>query len=420
MRLKEQRSWLTVASGLTLGLVLAGCGSSSTPSSGGSSATGGTNNNCGANHNQLCPIVVVPQVTNPEEIVKAIQGEVMSPGSIDQIVANLQKSVPAAWSGPTDTTKIPAKPLTLALISCSASLHGCVTPLTGAAEAAGHLGWKTTIYDGGGSPAAWNKVLLNAVASRVDAILFTSINPLLIQQGLEAAKAAGIPVLSASSGSSDPNPTVAIPSGKVWPLLDVSQSFVDTGRQIADWIINDSGGKANVLVLTDKEYSSGVSMAGSVDELNKRCPDCVLSTFDFLGASVGTTLANRTVDYLRTHPDISYVIAPYDPAAAAIAPAMAQASITKVKMCSLLGDQQNLDFIRKGQVQTCDAAYDNYYTGWAMVDQLMRYLNKQKFSVPLGENTPSVLLDKSNLPPSGSDWLTSIDYKSKYLALWTK
>lgn len=424
MRLKEHRLRSVAVLGLAVGLALAGCSSGSTGSPGASAVSGASSgspgNDCGANHNQLCPSVVVPQVSNPDEIVTAIQAEPLTPGSIDEVVAGLQKSVPDKWSGPTSPTKVPGKPLKLALISCSSSLHGCVTPLTGAAEAAGHLGWKTTIYDGGGSPAAWNKVLLNAVASGADAILFTSINPLLIQQGLAAAKTAGIPVLAASSGSSDPNPTVAIPAGKVWPLLDVSQSFVDTGRQMADWVVKDSGGKANILVLTDKEYTSGVSMPGAVDEINKRCPDCVMSTFDFLGANVGTNLANQTVDYLRTHPDINYVIAPYDPAAAVIVPAMAQAGITNVKLCSLLGDQQNIEFIRSGQIQTCDAAYDNYYTGWAMVDQLMRYLNKQPFATPLGENTPSVLLDKSNLPASGSDWLTSIDYKSQYLSLWTK
>jgi ABC-type sugar transport system substrate-binding protein len=131
-------------------------------------------------------------------------------------------------------------------------------------------------------------------------------------------------------------------------------------------------------------------------------------------------LAKQTVDYLRTHPDIDYVIAPYDPAAAVIVPAMAQAGMTHIKLCSLLGDQQNMDFIRQDQIQVCDAAYDNYYTGWAMVDQLLRHLNGQSFSEPLGENTPSVLLDKSNLPPPGDDWQTDIDYKSEYLALWQK
>lgn len=382
------------------------------------SAADNDSGTCGAQHNQLCPSAVVPQATNAAEIAQKIADTKVSDQSIDEVVAQQMQSVPPTWAGPSDPAPAPKKALKLALISCSSSLHGCVTPLIGATEAAKVLGWTTTMYDGGGNPAAWNKVILNAVSSGADAILFTSINPLLIQQGLEAAKNAHIPVISASSGSSDPNPAVAIPDGMAWPLLDVSQSFVDTGRQMADWVIKDSGGKANVLVLTDKEYTSGVSQAGSVDELNKRCPDCKISTFDFLGADVGTQLANQTVGYLRSHPDVNYIIAPYDPAAAVMVPALAQAGMNDVKICSLLGDQQNLDFIRKGEIQLCDAAYDNVYAGWAMVDQLIRHLNNQPFAKPLGENTPAVLLEKSNLPAAGTDWQTSIPYRDKFAALW--
>ena len=372
---------------------------------------------CGVHHNQLSPSAVDPRRRTPQRLLSDYPDSRLRPPH-RQSRGPTEPRSRRRGPDPRRRRPPPKQKLKLALISCSSQLHGCVTPLIGAAAAAEALGWTTTTFDGGGSPDAWNKVLLNAVSSGADAILFTSINPLLIQQGLEAAKNAHIPVISASSGSSDPNPSVAVPAGKAWPLLDVSQSFVDTGRQMADWVIEDSGGKANVLVLTDKEYTSGVSQAGVVDELNKRCPDCEISTFDFLGAEVGTKLANQTVGYLRSHPNIDYIIAPYDPAAAAIVPVMAQSGMTNVKICSLLGDQQNLDFIRRGEIQTCDAAYDNVYAGWAMVDQLIRYLNHQPFAQPLGENTPSVLLDKSNLPKAGSDWQTSIPYAEKYKSLF--
>lgn len=372
---------------------------------------------CGANKNQLCPSAVVPQATNAAEIAQQIMDTQIPEMSIDEVVELQKQSVPSSWAGPTDPAPAPKKKLSLALISCSSTLRGCVTPLIGASEAAKVLGWTTTMYDGGGNPVAWNTAFLNAVSSGADAILFTSINPLLIQQGLEAAKNANIPVISASSGSSDPNPPVAIPDGMAWPLLDVSQSFVVTGRQMADWVIKDSGGKANVLVMTDKEYTSGVSQAGAVDEINKRCPDCQISTFDFLGADFAS-LANRTIAYLRSNPGINYIIAPYDPAAAVIVPAAVQAGMTDLKICSLLGNQQNVEFIRKGEIQLCDAAYDNVYAGWAMVDQLIRHLTNLPFAQPLGENTPAVLLDKSNLPPAGTEWQTSIPYREKYQALW--
>ena len=89
-----------------------------------------------------------------------------------------------------------------------------------------------------------------------------------------------------------------------------------------------------------------------------------------------------------------------------------------MKVVSVLGDQQNLDFIRNGQVQAADAAYDNEYMGWAIVDQIIRTLNKQPLFAPRGENLPFVVLDKTNLPEAGTDWQASFDYKSKFLSLW--
>jgi hypothetical protein len=83
-----------------------------------------------------------------------------------------------------------------------------------------------------------------------------------------------------------------------------------------------------------------------------------------------------------------------------------------------LGDQQNLDFIRKGTVELADAAYDNEYMGWAIADQIIRTLNKQALSAPHGESLPFTVLDKTNLPAPGADWVANFDYKSTFLKLW--
>jgi ABC-type sugar transport system substrate-binding protein len=435
---RQLRIVLAVLAALVAAVVITACGSGGSTTSGESAGTeepaetgGGEEvaaeepaeeeagaEEGGAGNDGVSVLEVTPAVPNKTEVAETIENEPEREGSIDQIVKEEEQSEPPQWAGPTEPVKPPSQPLKLALISCSSALHGCVTPTIGAAEAAKALGWTSQTFDGGGTPATANSVILNAVASGADAILFTSINPTLIQQGLNAAKKAGVPVISASSGSSEPNPTVKPPAGSTWPLLDVSQSFVETGRQMADWIIKDSGEEANVLVLTDKEYSSGVSQAGAVDEFNKRCPKCELSTFNFTGTQVTTTLPGQVTGYLRTNPDVEYVVTPYDPSAAAIVPEMLQAGQTDVKLCGLLGDQQNLEFIREEQIQTCDAGYDNYYAGWAMVDQLLRKLAGRPFSKPLGEEVPSVLLTKENLPESGDDWKTPIPYQAEYEKLW--
>jgi len=82
-----------------------------------------------------------------------------------------------------------------------------------------------------------------------------------------------------------------------------------------------------------------------------------------------------------------------------------------------LGDEENLDLIRKGGGQVADVAFDTTYEGYAAVDQIIRYLNKQKLFEPHGENVPMKVLDKSNLPEKGN-WTADNGYKAKYLSLW--
>lgn len=381
---------------------------------GSSSAASG----CRAPAHQVCPIVAMPTVTNRVQIAAELAKEPLTPGSIATIVANEEKSA-GHWQGPTAAAKAPTG-LKLALITCDSALAGCVSPLTGVQQAATALGWTTTMYNGASNPATINSDFLIAIAAGDSAILYTSTNPLVIQEGLLAAKTANIPVISLSAGSSQPDPTVATPKGKAWPLLDVSSSYVNEGREMADWVINDSKGKGNVLVLADKEDANTVSQAAAIDEFNRRCHKCTVSSFAFLGATVATGLPAQTVDYLRSHPKVHYIILPFDPAAGTVVPALKTAGLTKVKVISLLGDAQNVAFIRAGEGQTADAANDNIYMGWSAVDQLIRHDDNLPLFKPLGENEPTILIVKRNAPASvpATGWSANFNYKSKYLNLW--
>ncbi len=377
--------------------------------------------------------VLTPEVVNPgqldAEVIRYLKpggGSLESSLPKNATVADIRKllkremaAVPPRYSGPTAPAPAPKKKETIGLMSCSNTLHGCVTPLNGAEDAAKALGWKYIAFNGAGSATTENKNLLTMVADKVNAIMFTSINPATIQQGLEAAKSAGIPVFAASSGSDTPNPVVRVPHGQVWPLMDISQNFVETGAMQATWIIANSNGHANVLVLTDKEYTSGISQVGVAEEFYLHCPHCTVSTFNFSGTQVGAPLATEVVGYLRAHPSIDYVDFPYDPAAAAVVPAMEQAGEKHIKVCSLLGDAQNLNFVRTGEIQACDGAYDNTYAGWAMVDQFIRLLDHKPFSKPVGENLPQELITRANVPARvTSEWSAPYTYAANFKKLW--
>lgn len=372
---------------------------------------------CGPNKNQHCPIEFMPPVYNRDAIIEAMMATPPREGGIEALMAE-NRATPGGWAGPTEPVPLPEGVKKIVGIPCAAALAGCVVPLDGIKEAADQFGWEFTMNDGQGNADVISKHMLNAVASQADLIVVTGLDPLPIQQGLEAASNAGIPVISITSAWTSPNPKVEAPPGAYWPMIDISSDFVRSGRMMADWAIWDSGGKGAIVILDGKESTSQVSMAAVADEINKQCPDCTTYSTTLLGNEVGTIFPQKALQFLRSHPDAKYVIFPYDPAASALVPVLQQGGMTDVKLISLLGIAENLQFIRDGQSQVADVSWDNKYSGWAALDQWFRHLNKQPFAEPAGEGIPQLMLDATNVGTEKGNWTTSVDYKQKYLDLW--
>ncbi|MEV5440546.1 sugar ABC transporter substrate-binding protein [Streptomyces sp. NPDC052682] len=326
---------------------------------------------------------------------------------------------PAKYQGPNQPVTAP-KNVKVAAITCLSILSGCVSPATGAQEAAKKLGWQVRVFDGGGTPDKQNAQMLNALSWGADIILNIAIDPNAVQDGLRAAKRAGVPVGAGSNGLDSPNPPVKPTGNNLGYAFDVGPDYAALGKKAAQWVEADSEGKANIVVYSDKEFPSVLALQkGLLDEL-KKCKDCTVQPLRyFTGNQVAQVLPQSVVSYLRSNPDVDYVFIPYDPAAAAVVPAIAQAGLgDRVRLISVLGSQENLNFVRESRVQVADAAYDNRYMGYAMLDQTARLLTKKPLAQPHGENLPFVVLDKDNVPESGADWHASFDYPGTFDGLW--
>lgn len=339
--------------------------------------------------------------------------------SVASLLAQARQTTPSHYGGPTVPDKAPAH-LSVAVITCSSQLSGCVSPATGVKTAARTLGWNVRVYDGGGTAPKQNAAMLDAISAGAKVIVNIAIDPNLVQQGLQAAKSAHVLVVSGSNGIDTPNPVQKPTGGKLGYVFDVSPDYAALGRKAADWIIGDSNGKANVAVFSDKEFPSVIAFQNGLLAGLKTCTGCTISPLQyFTGTQVGTTLGNQTTGYLQANPSVKYLFSPYDPAAAAQVTAIATAGLAKkVKVVGVLGSQQNIEFIRKGEVQAADAAYDNRYMGYMIVDQVIRTLDKQSLFSPHGGDLPGVVLDKSNLPKAGTDWTAGFNYQAKFAKLW--
>jgi ribose transport system substrate-binding protein len=328
-------------------------------------------------------------------------------------VTNAMKGRPSVWSGPTTPAKAPTG-ISVAMIVCDKTLPGCA--LDGATQAAQKLGWKVTAYNGQSNPDVENRAILAAVASGDKAIILGGIDPRLVQNGLKAAKAAGIVVGSTVQGGFSPTPKLKLAPGQVNVDFDVSSDWTLMGESTADAIIADSD-SAHVLMITDPEfYSVDLEVAGAKSEFAK-CSACKVSTMKISASQLATTVPQDVVGFLNAHQDIKYVYAPYDGIPLSIIPTLRQSGIN-VKMTGLQGNAPNLALIKAGTIQFADVAFAVDYTGWAAVDQTIRLLDKQPLSQPVGENVPYQLITKANVGAAAKTYTAPFEFENKFLTLW--
>jgi ribose transport system substrate-binding protein len=346
-------------------------------------------------------------------------GESLDYTTFEEAAAAAVKASVDKYEGPTTASKAP-QGIKIAMISCASALEGCEAPVTGAKNAAKELGWEVQSYDGGGSAQQQNKSMLNAISWGADIILNVGIDPNLVQQGLKAAKDKGVIVGSGSNAIDDPNPIVETAPGNIGYAFDIAPDYTKLGKALASWFIVETKGEANLAFFSDPEFPAVLAIEKFFLEEVKKVPGIKVSEpIKFTANQIGTTLGQMTTGYLKSHPEVNWIWSAEDPAAAVQVAAIRQAGLAdKVKLMSQVGAQQNMNFIRNGEIQMADAAFDNEYMGWAMVDQSIRLLNKEELAKPHNENLPYVIIDKTNLPADGSNWTAPFDYKTEYLGLW--
>lgn len=336
--------------------------------------------------------------------------------SFESKLEEAMQTEPSHWEGPTEPVT-PPKSFKVAGITCFSQLEGCLTPIEGAEEAAKELGWQFETYDGEADPTIQAKRIQQAVQSGANAIILSAVNGDVVKSALKEAEKAGVIVASTSNGTAP---------GEQGFKFDTSPNLTALGEAVGDWFVVDSGGKGVVAPFLDSEFQSNIDFSGGIEKELAKCSGCTTKdTVNFVATDVGTKLGPNTTAYLQANPDVEYFYSTYDPAMAEQVSAVQQAGL-EVKSCSQLGDAQNLSFIKAGQVQACDGAWDNRYEGYATIDQIARLAANQPLAVSegvparykYGENIPFVLLDKDNLPEGEETYLAPFDYISEYQKLW--
>jgi ribose transport system substrate-binding protein len=350
----------------------------------------------------LAVVMALAACTTPAESMEA------SPGSSAPVAASAGATIPeyskpiSEWPGPEDSVT-PEIGKSITILTCGSTGITCVRVANGAAAAAEALGWDADVVDGQSQPTVWNSALNTAIAQGTDAIVLAAVPPAAVARAMDVAKKKQIPVISILNSES----------------LDLVSGAVDhdakaLGKLLADVVAVESEGDAHMLLLENDEFPSlAVRYGAFEEELEAVCAGCSIdSRQQFTLALVAQRLGGTVSSTLATHPDIDYVVQPFD----AITPFTQQgirAANSKAQIIGVGADPPSVQAIGDGS-EAASVGTPAEWMGWMGVDALVRIGAGQ----PVPDYTvPMRVITKESVP--GEDgWQGDFDYAAKFKELW--
>ena len=374
--------WLALAGACAL--TMSACGSSSstnsTPSSSGTtSSSSGTTTTSGSS------AAVTPPPTTPP--------------------TTIQVTTPL-------TTKPPTGKTVIALIC---QLPSCARYQQGIASATKALGWSTKFETLSATAPAGS--LAEAVAQKPNYIFMSGIPTTILKAPLAQAHAANIPVISGA------DPETASSNGFA---AQIGGTLVPDAENVSRWMINDSGGKANIVAVSIPSFPVLVGETNWMQtNIPKLCPNCKFNTFNITIDDVGGgKVPSLLTGYLQSHPGTNYVFFTFSDPANGIAPVLKNAGFSSVKLTGCCGDHNDGKYVADGVQQAWTIA-PNVYSGYTAVDAMARLSVGMKFTNSYLASifpSPSWVVDSPAsadmyLKPTGYDWYGPTGFEQQYQKL---
>jgi ribose transport system substrate-binding protein len=270
----------------------------------------------------------------------------------------------------------------------------------GMRQAAEVVGAKLVVYPNQGEPSQWAQGVRTAIAQGADAITLFAQNPALLGPQIEQAEEAGIPVIVVRT-SGEEEPCQRDPGGEVYGTTCVPGPFEEAGRLEADWVIADSRGDANVLVITSNDARSTVPLLkGLRAEFASKCPACEVSYVDVPIPDWSVRVQTEVQSALLRDPEIDYVIPIYDSMSRYVVPGLRASNATeRVKLSTFNGTPFVLEMLQDEDIVRMDVGENLAWVGWATMDQAFRAI--AGIAPAKSEHTPLRVFDDTNIDDAG-------------------
>ena len=290
-------------------------------------------------------------------------------GANSDIAALVEEySSPPTESVQTEPLSQPPEKKSVAFIVCADP--SCVVLDGFLNEAVTALGWDYTSVN---APATdFGSAIQQAIDTQPDYIAGTGTDAAAFQPQYDAMAAAGIPYFTCYATD--------VPAGEENNLYsdcyDASAAQVYS-KALSDWIITDSDGSANVLIVNLPAFPILDAQAeGAKAEFATSCPECTVNSLDLtLEDLSGGGTPNAVVSFLQSNPDVNYLYLTYNGFEPGLFEALESAGMgDRVKITGTQAQQPQLQSIIDGKSAVW-TALPQEYAMWTLADQMARVAN---------------------------------------------
>jgi ribose transport system substrate-binding protein len=294
------------------------------------------------------------------------------------------------------------------------SIYSVPAPLpqrsaAGVVNAAKAIGWSGKVVFGQGTPTGWLNAINTAVSGGANALVMSAGVPALIAPGIAKAKAAGAPFVDIFNGVKNPPPGL---------VAQVGPPERTEGYRLAEWIVQDTGGKgAQIIAYNSPQFSDlQVAYAGFRQGIADAGPNYkIVNVTESPATDIGTASgAQRMAALFRSYPQAKFIFCLSESWAGTFARAVQATGRKDITGLGTDGDFF-LPQIRKG-ANFVEIGPDTLEYGWFAMDAILRAMNHKP---QVKYNVPFRLMDKTNAKSlSGAAIANSYNYQAAWLKLW--
>jgi ribose transport system substrate-binding protein len=322
-------------------------------------------------------------------------------GLTPAVAAELDASIAAVTAPPIFTPPGPAidpaplKGKLIFTIPVSTAIPFCSVVDQQMATFAGRLGLQFQAWQNNAQLAQWAQGFTTAQEHNAALVnVACGLDPATVAPQVAQTLAAHIPVVAGHTYAPG-QPLLTGLSGIVYG------AYIPAAKLEANWIVRQTDGKADVLVITAPGTANSAYIQKALEaQFAQYCPGCKVRYIGVNAPDWPTKIGPQVQSAILADPALNYVLPIYDGMVQFTVPSIVATSATdRVKIASFNATPAVLDMIRTGNVVTFDIGEDTTWLAGAIIDQDMRVL----LGKPLIENYAAGLraFTKANVEAAG-------------------